>query len=429
MTEYVNSIIKLDQVKISPSYGSVAVLNDKRLMWVWGQGHVDDRPLYANLSEDEGRTWSAPETLKLVSGQDLTASFETQLTRLPGESLALVVTRYSDGLSVNSFHVSSDEGVTWSDGVDINPPGTDIHTNHDNTIVLRDGRIVMPAYAILQTTVLADNPKAIVRFGEEFTEAGRGSLAYGFAYYSDDQGQTWVRSRNEAFVMLDEGLGGVYSVEEPAIVELKDGRIMMLCRTHVGQFFKSYSPDRGESWTEPEPTGLACYPAPCNVKRIPSTGDLLVVWNQISRWEIMSGLYRHRLTCAVSKDEGETWTHHRNLESLDDTAYIEADEPARVIVGKYKQPIDRSRYHRAPGPLRHNEPTVAFLDDKVVITYGLCVFGDRSILTDIYGVDYDDLMRELGVAPHDRGNKVRVLSTDWFYQNGESPPTIGTSDP
>jgi len=29
MTEYVNSIIKLDQVKISPSYGSVAVLNDK----------------------------------------------------------------------------------------------------------------------------------------------------------------------------------------------------------------------------------------------------------------------------------------------------------------------------------------------------------------------------------------------------------------
>ncbi len=36
MTEHLNSITKLDTVKHSPSYGSVAVLKDGRLFWVWG---------------------------------------------------------------------------------------------------------------------------------------------------------------------------------------------------------------------------------------------------------------------------------------------------------------------------------------------------------------------------------------------------------
>ena len=56
------------------------------------------------------------------------------------------------------------------------------------------------------------------------------------------------------------------------------------------------------------------------------------------------------------------------------------------------------------------------LDDKVIVIYGMSVFGDRSVLADTYGVDYDELMAQLGLAPHDVGNKIRVLSTDWFYE-------------
>lgn len=130
----------------------------------------------------------------------------------------------------------------------------------------------------------------------------------------------------------------------------------------------------------------------------------------------MKGLYRHRLSCAVSSDEGVIWRHHRNLESMDDTSYIEPGPIEVTPIGKMRQPVDRTRYHRAPAPLRYNQPICTYLGEKVVITYGMCVFGDKAVITDTYGMDYDELMESLGLAPFERGNRVRVLSTDWFYQ-------------
>ena len=54
----------------------------------------------------------------------------------------------------------------------------------------------------------------------------------------------------------------------------------MIGRTCLGQHFKSYSGNRGETWSEPKTMGLTLVPLQCNVKRIPTIGDLLVVWNQ-----------------------------------------------------------------------------------------------------------------------------------------------------
>ena len=416
--EYVNDVVKLDQVGHSPTYGSVIGLGDGRLVWVWAQGHADDRPVQANYSDDGGETWSDPVPLKLAAGGDVVGSLETQLLRLPSAGIGLMVTRYvEDNRSVNTFHASSDEGDTWTEGLDINAPDTDVHTNHDNMIALSTGRVVMPAFSVIRPTWTSGNPKTIRRFGQDFSGGTGGVLAYGYAYYSDDEGATWRKSSNVAFVTLENGVGGSYSIEEPAVVELQDGRVLMMGRTHLGRFFQAYSTDGGESWTEPFPSTLAASAAPCNLKRLPGSGDLLIIWNQISPWEMMIGLYRHRLSCAISKDEGETWEHHRNLESLDDTAYIEPPPVEKVLMGKFSQPLDRRRYHRAPGPLRCNEPTIAFHDGKVVITYGLCVFGDKSVITDLYGIGYDELMVEQGLAPHDRGNRVRVMSEEWFYQS------------
>ena len=43
-------------------------------------------------------------------------------------------------------------------------------------------------------------------------------------------------------------------------------------------------------------------------------------------------------------------------------------------------------------------------------------FGDKTIITDTYGMDFDELMETLGLAPFERGNRVRVFSTDWLYE-------------
>jgi hypothetical protein len=354
--------------------------------------------------------------LKTTDGKPIPGIFGIQLVRMRSGGIGLAQTKTT---GQQSFQVSTDEGETWSEGVDVNPAGTNANVAHDVSIVLGNGRILMPVYSHIAPTSPLAKPKRLQRFSEEYFGANVAShLRYSYVYYSDDEGATWHRSRNETFVFVRNGDGGSYSFEEPGLVELNDGRILMMGRTYLGQHFKAYSDDRGETWSQPEPTGLTLIPSPCNVKRIPSTGDLLVAWNQVSKWEYMIGLYRHRLTCAISKDEGQTWEHHRNLESLDDTTYLEADEGVDVgLDGGYRQPADRERYFRAPAPLRYNEPTIAFINDKVVITYGMCVFGDKSVITDTYGMDFNKLMEDFGLAPHDRGNKVRVLSPDWFYEN------------
>jgi hypothetical protein len=424
----IETTVPRTKVGHSPSYGSLLLLKDGRLIWVWGTGNAKEaQPLHANLSDDGGATWGDPCALKLASGAELTGVFLANLLRLPSGGIGLVYTRsFAADARVHAtaqawFHVSTDEGESWSDGVRINPPETTCFLCNDRAFVLSDGRVIVPAYGVVGPTLTRPNPKSTMRFGERLGNPSWFGVGHSFAYYSDDEGRTWQRSRNEAVALLDEGIGGAFGMGEPAVVELKDGRLMMLARTELGRPFVSHSPDRGESWEEPQPSPLVSSAAPCSLERIPQTGDLLVIWNQIAPWETMTGLYRHRLSCAVSRDEGETWEHHKNLESLDDVSYVEPAEVRPVPTSGHRQPIDRRRYHRAPGPLRHSYPTCTFLDDEAVITYGRSVVGDPNVISGTYGMDFEDLVERLGfelveskVKP--RGNnRVRALPIEWFY--------------
>ena len=189
---------------------------------------------------------------------------------------------------------------------------------------------------------------------------------------------------------------GAHHFEEPVVEELRDGRILMYGRTALGRFYQSFSSDQGVSWSVPQPTGVAASYAPCTLVRIPSTGDLLLVWNQASPREVELGLSRHRLSCAVSRDEARTWKLHRNLESLDDTVYVPPPDEAKVTRSSgYRQPSDRKRYFRAPGPLRCAYATVAFLGDEVVFAYD-------------YGYGTGRLDRA-------HATKIKIVTRDWLY--------------
>lgn len=422
MPEFVNTIVKMDKIDQSPSYGAAIPLRDGRLMWIYTSGRANPAlPARANFSSDQGATWSAPIHLKLTTGEPLIAVLDTNLFRLKSGGIGLVLRGTAKAGAYEAdyqasiiFTSSNDEGATWSPPVTINPPGTNAVITNEKSIVHSSGRIIVPYYIGIGAKPYGD-VRMVQRFGASFNNPERATLYYSSAFLSDDEGKTWRRSTNEAFVNLENGAGGSYSMGEPAVVELKDGRVLMIARTNVGRFFQSISEDRGETWMQPEPTQLACYPSPATIKRIPTTGDLIVIWNQISQWETMNGLYRHRLSTAVSKDEGKTWQHHRNLESMDDTSYIEPGPIQIDLVGKFKQPVDRKRYHRAPAPLRYNQPSCTFIGDKAIITYGMCVFGDKAAIPEEFGISYEALMEKLGIAPFDRANKVRVVSSSWFY--------------
>ena len=91
---------------------------------------------------------------------------------------------------------------------------------------------------------------------------------------SDDNGYTWWESENSVNMLPIEA-------QEPHIVELKDGRLMMLMRTYSQFIARSYSEDRGVTWSKGELVDALTLPthtsSALNVARIPSTGDLLVL--------------------------------------------------------------------------------------------------------------------------------------------------------
>jgi hypothetical protein len=405
--EALDIIVPLAKVGASPSYGSVIALGDGRLLWTWGKS---DTPVYGNYSSDKGKTWSDPIPLRF-DGRHSMKVLSTSLVRLRSGALGQAVA----GIRELFFHVSRDEGKTWSQGIRVDVGNESVAFTNDRAIVLSTGRIVLPAYTFLEGPKLPVRKPVIKRYGAEFDAAWIHWVMYSYVFYSDDEGKTWTRSDNEVFITLAQGTEGTYPAHEPAVAELSDGRLVMFVRTNLGRFYRSYSEDKGKTWLQVEPTPLIGPPAPCSLTRIPGTNDLLAVWTQVSSFEVMQGLWRHRLSCAISKDGGVTWQNFKNLESLDDTTRVEDEVPGAVLYGPFRQPLDRMRYHRAPGPLRASYPTCLFVNGNAIITYGLSTLGEKAIITRTYGMDYDEVVRKLGMGPDASANKVRIMPIQWFY--------------
>jgi predicted neuraminidase len=183
---------------------------------------------------------------------------------------------------------SADEGKTWSEAkLCVAEEGYYV-VNNDRVVRLSGGRLVMPA--------------AVHTAGGAKSFQARANAV---CFLSDDGGKTWRRSKGE----LEGPAGSKTGLQEPGVVELKDKRLIMLCRTDQGCQMRSYSEDGGETWSAVERTDIRSPVAPASVKRIPKTGDLLMVWNDTA------GKTRTPLTVAISKDDGKTWQHARNIET------------------------------------------------------------------------------------------------------------------
>ena len=103
---------------------------------------------------------------------------------------------------------------------------------------------------------------------------------------------------------------------EPTIAELRDGRLLMFIRNQTGTIQQAMSSDGGRIWSEAESSGIRCSESGCYLKRIPSTGDLLLAWND--RYDPTGFEHYGRRTplCTmISRDQGRTWENQRWLEN------------------------------------------------------------------------------------------------------------------
>jgi predicted neuraminidase len=106
--------------------------------------------------------------------------------------------------------------------------------------------------------------------------------------------QQWASARSTAETMA-RGIA-----IQPALAELPDGSVMMLCRTNRGNLWKSLSYNGGYSWSLCAPTRL---PNPNGaVDLLPVERDtLLLAFND-------SAADRRSLSVALSGDAGKSWS-------------------------------------------------------------------------------------------------------------------------
>ncbi|HWQ54994.1 MAG TPA: sialidase family protein [Bryobacteraceae bacterium] len=271
------------------SEADILPLKDGRLLLAWIEFYSDKNSdwapgrISAMYSRDRGRTWGDKFVLQENIG-DMNV-MEPDLLRLKsGKILFIFARKNSEGDCQPFVRISNDDAKTFSPpkAMPIDPHPSYTGFNHDRAIQLRSGRILMPLFYTKD-----------YRIDKRIRSR---------VYYSDDEGATWLPSKT--IVDVEESKPGA---QEPGVVELKDGRVMMWIRAGTGHIHRCYSSDRGETWSTPEAMELASPLSPQSIKRIPSTGDLLLVWNN-------SPKDRFPLTTAISRDEGRTWENIRNLD-------------------------------------------------------------------------------------------------------------------
>ncbi|MFH0966044.1 MAG: exo-alpha-sialidase [Planctomycetota bacterium] len=295
---------------------------------------------------------------------------------------------------------SDDEGATWSKRINVGPHGMPLEGMR--MIETRSGRLALPVldnwdfFGDLETREEAyaygtiDGKRVYVEGHGHVMELERTKV-----YYSDDHGVTWQRNRGDIVIWKDEGYGGTWTADEPNIVELKDGRLMLYFRTVLGRVYASYSPDAGHKWSYPEATELANSISPVCLKRFPETGDLLLIWNNVSADEIRRGFRRGRLCSAVSRDDGKTWEHVKTI----DTAGL--------------APVDHLITPEPPGLVNAEKDL-----GELPAVLGRVSYADAFFVGDRVLVKYDKgFMRPEGLS---LGMKLLEFPVEWFTSDAGS---------
>ena len=363
-------------------------------------------------STDGGLTWSDAEKIDIgVNG----------------------VTRLNSGLlgarMDMTFHVSPDDGKTWEKRGDMasgaRPRWEARGVGHyDVMIQTKSGRILMPVRGSAAANEwLAQRSAARALYkGKEISIEGhahRPEADFTIVYFSDDEGRSWRKADGTIMIWKDDGHGGMWPADEPIIIDLKNGDVMLYFRTTLGriytarstavQFTRKGGPNKGqvvktqpgEYFDYPQPTSLSASYTPCRVRRIPSTGDLLLIWNQVSTDEMRGGHSRGRLSTAISKDDGKTWQHYRTFDRtvLAPTGRVEPEsQPAMARALKFIGEI-------TPGYGHVDYPNLLFHEDKVLVTW-------------LRGIQYPR-------AGEPTGARLRVVPLTWFYEDepAYTPPT------
>lgn len=301
--------------------GCVHVLNDNTLMAVYGifagGSDHDKAKLVKQISADNGKTWSKPKLL-IKSPASALNLMSLSTLRLADGRIAMIYLRKESLKDCRPcFVTSSDEGKTWSKPVEVISKKDNGYYvgNNDRLVQLESGRLLMP----------------VCFHGNDIKK----NFGHGICgcVFSDDAGVTWqlaslqgIEPQNVAKPrFIDKNHTEMAKLfkekqlvcQEPGVIELPNGNVMMWARTNGGYMYTCISKDDGLTFTPFKAERTFAMPCgPQSIKRIPVTDRLLMLYND--RHDIPMGDYqfnwRRTLDVAVSDDNAKTWRRLGTLE-------------------------------------------------------------------------------------------------------------------
>jgi len=282
------------------SEGDFIRLKSGRLLFVYthftgGSSDHANAVLASRFSDDGGKTWSDKDEIvvKQLGKQNV---MSVSLIRLADERIGLFyLVKNSAEDCRPTVQYSSDEAKTWTEPKVCVDEQAYLVMNNNRVVQLQKGK---PGRIIL--------PVARHDRGKDQPGFHRGIA---MCYYSDDNGATFRKSDSQLEAPPESRSG----LQEPLVVEIKDGSLLMLCRTDRGSQYRSISKDAGVTWSPAEATDIISPLSPASVARIPKTGDLLMAWNDHAGIDPKLKNKRTPLTVAVSKDDGKTWPIRKTL--------------------------------------------------------------------------------------------------------------------
>ena len=313
------------------SEGAFLALRDGRILFVYSHfsGSVQDdaaAELWA-LTLD-GDAASRPAPLIPVPDDGAQNLMSVSLLRMANGDIGLFYLRRHGQTSLEMvLRRSGDEGKTWSSPTPVTARAGYFVVNNDRVCRLTGGSILVPA---------AEHKKFLRADGSVYFDP----RAEAVFFRSDDDGQSFYELPGKGVMPYADACGS--GLQEPGVLELRDGRLWSWARTDLGSQWEMFSFTGGRSWTPPAPSRFTSPLSPMSVRRL-SDGALLALYNPVPLYNGRSayarGIWtggRTPLALRLSQDDGQTWNDPVLLESDPFRGYcytaIFEEAPGRLLL-------------------------------------------------------------------------------------------------
>lgn len=281
------------------SEGSFIRIPDGSIMFAYSRytsntsGDHDACDIAVIRSYDEGETWTKPEVIVTAERFGVT-------------NIMSVSCLYQKDGSIGVYFLIKENDKSSSFGRAISKDGKEFIPER----ISHDGH---PAYYVLNNDRIERFSDGRLVFSAALHLSRNGKYdesSIALIFVSEDDGKTF-RTLPHWFALpiVDSGCRGM---QEPGVLEHKDGSVRLWARTRHDSQFESYSYDNMETFTWPKPSFFTSPNSPMEMARNEETGVLYAIYNPYPRTLLADkGISEGRTPLIIRKslDDGKTWSY------------------------------------------------------------------------------------------------------------------------